>query len=70
VAFLQEPNDIAVSVKSGSKVAANRQPAPVIHEVACDHLTYFSNPAGVSMLWQVLGIGAPAGAPQTRPKEN
>ena len=60
VAFLNEPNDIAVSVASGCKVDATRQPAPVIHELACDHLTYFSNPVSVRLLWRVLNIGSPA----------
>ncbi len=61
IAFLNEANDIAVSVSSASKVDAQRQPAPVIHELACDHLSYFSDKTSTELLWKVTGI-APAAA--------
>jgi pimeloyl-ACP methyl ester carboxylesterase len=68
VAFFNEPNDIAVSVKSATNVAAQRQPPPVVYETACDHLTYFADQATTELLWKIVGI-APAsmnpGQPQS-----
>ena len=51
LAFFGQPNDIAVSVRSIGAVPLARDPQPVIHEVACDHITYFSTEAG---LWALV----------------
>ncbi|MCB0163832.1 MAG: caspase family protein [Anaerolineae bacterium] len=41
LAFLNEPNDTAVAVTSTYNVPDIRTPAPIKHELACDHMTYF-----------------------------
>ncbi|QQE65196.1 caspase [Leptolyngbya sp. BL0902] len=48
--FFGIPNDLAVTVESIKAVPPGRQPAPVMVEVACDHLVYFSDPVGVKAL--------------------
>ena len=47
--FFGQPNDIAATVNS-IKSVKNEQPQPQIHEVACDHLVYFTNPDGLAAL--------------------
>lgn len=58
--FRGEANDIAVSVKSIAGVNMNRVPQPEVHEVACDHMTYFNSDVGqaalVSAVMQALRI--------------
>lgn len=54
LAFFGVPNDIAVSVKAIGKIPKSLGQSPLIHELACDHLTYFSNEAGVKGLLNVL----------------
>jgi pimeloyl-ACP methyl ester carboxylesterase len=54
LAFLGDPNDIAVSTASIVSVDGSRIPAPRCSEVACDHLTYFSSDAGVAALRDAL----------------
>ncbi len=54
LAFYGLPNDIAVSVESITHVPTNRTPQPEVHEVACDHLTYFSTAAGLAALAAAL----------------
>jgi hypothetical protein len=49
--FLGAPNDIAVGVTSMTSIPEGRV-KPVA--VACDHLTYFSSPAGLAALAEVL----------------
>jgi len=53
--LFRAPNDIAVSVKSIKAVDANRSPAPVFEEVACDHITYFHTEVGLEALAGALG---------------
>ena len=53
-AFFGEHNDIAVTVASASGVPAGWTPAPVVEEVACDHLTYFTVPASLERLAAAL----------------
>src|SRR5262249_19620808 len=53
-AFLQQPNDIAVSVASIGSVPQQRVLAPTVTEVACDHLTYFNTEAGLRALAEAL----------------
>jgi pimeloyl-ACP methyl ester carboxylesterase len=48
--FLGYPNDIAVLVNSIKSVPEGRMPQPVIQEVACNHLVYFANAAGLKGL--------------------
>ncbi len=54
--FFEQPNDIAVSLKSIKSVSSERVPQPKIlqPDTACDHLTYFTNPAGLSALVKTL----------------
>jgi pimeloyl-ACP methyl ester carboxylesterase len=54
--FLGQPNDVAVSVESGGTLGLlPRQPAQVLRQVACDHLTYFNSAPGLGALAGVLG---------------
>lgn len=54
LAFFGQPNDIAASVRSITHINGERSPAPVVHEVACDHITYFSTIAGLQALAEAL----------------
>ena len=49
-AFFGAPNDVAVSVPSICQLPSGRALPPKIREVPCDHLTYFSSPAGLQTL--------------------
>ena len=44
--FLDQKNDVAVSVSSMENVAAGRKRPFDVRPVACDHLSYFRDPAG------------------------
>jgi hypothetical protein len=55
--FLGEVNDIAVSVSSMENLAAGRTSPFSVHPVGCDHLSYFSDPAGLKALAEVLSAG-------------
>jgi hypothetical protein len=48
--FFGVPNDLAVTVDSIKSIPSGRTPAPVMVEVACDHLVYFTDPVGVKSL--------------------
>jgi pimeloyl-ACP methyl ester carboxylesterase len=48
--FQGKNNDIAVTVASIKSVPDDRNPQPLKEEVACDHLSYFGHPAGLSGL--------------------
>ena len=50
LAFFGSPNDVAVSVAAIGKVPAERTPAPVIAETACDHLSYFRSESALKAL--------------------
>jgi Caspase domain len=52
--FLGQENDVAVSVESMENIATGRKPAFEVRPVACDHLSYFVNPAGLKALVDVL----------------
>jgi len=54
--FLQQPNDIAVTLESIKSVSLERTPQPriVSPDAACDHLTYFTSQAGLDALVQAL----------------
>ena len=47
IAFFGQPNDIAVGVASALAVSQARDPAPQQVTVPCDHMTFFSSPAGL-----------------------
>jgi hypothetical protein len=48
--FMGKPNDIAVMVESIKGVPTRRSPQPIFQEVACNHLVYFIDPAGLKGL--------------------
>ncbi|VXD17531.1 Caspase domain-containing protein [Planktothrix serta PCC 8927] len=52
--FLGQMNDIAVTVQSIKSIPGGRKIAPVIQEIACDHLTYFDHPEGLKALGEAL----------------
>ncbi len=52
--FLGQANDIAISVSSVFALPPDRTPAPNKVEIACDHVSYFSDPAGKQALKQAL----------------
>jgi pimeloyl-ACP methyl ester carboxylesterase len=56
MAFFNQPNDIAVTLTSIKSVSCDRSPKPKIFtpDVACDHLTYFTHPAGLAALAKAL----------------
>ncbi len=54
LAFLNEPNDIAISVKSMISMPSDRNPAPEIVEIPCDHISYFSTEVGLSRIVKAL----------------
>ncbi|TBA72887.1 caspase family protein [Rhizobium ruizarguesonis] len=54
LAFLRAPNDIAVSVASAMALPGDRVPEPLIAEVACDHVTFFTSDAGRQALLDAL----------------
>ena len=54
LAFFEQPNDIAVTVKSIKSVGSERNPQPKIQEIACDHLVYFTDPVGLTALYQAV----------------
>jgi len=60
LALFREANDIAVSVKSILAVDAARDPAPVVHEAGCDHVTYFTTEASLDLLRAALRWGSAA----------
>ncbi|MGB3297328.1 MAG: hypothetical protein WBA76_03585, partial [Phormidesmis sp.] len=52
--FLQEANDVAVSVSSIRHVPAGAIHVPQVREVACNHMVYFTDPVGLAGLsWAV-----------------
>ncbi|MBW4569667.1 MAG: caspase family protein [Tolypothrix carrinoi HA7290-LM1] len=56
MAFFSQPNDIAVTLTSIKSVNSKRKPQPTIlsPDTACDHLTYFTHPAGLTALSRAL----------------
>jgi pimeloyl-ACP methyl ester carboxylesterase len=53
--FFDQPNDIAVTLDSIKSVDSNRSPQPkILPDVACDHLSYFTHPAGLEALAKAL----------------
>jgi hypothetical protein len=61
VLFFDEPNDLAVSRKSMASLPGARG-AGAFADAACDHLSYFRDPAGVrALLASLPGPGPGAG---------
>ena len=54
LAFWHQPNDLAASVASISNVPTQRDPAPIIHPVASDHMSYFSIKTPLEVLAEAL----------------
>lgn len=54
LAFLNEPNDLAVSVASARQVQAGRDPAAEFHLVPSDHVSFFATDASLEKLAEVL----------------
>ncbi len=54
--FNDQENDVAVSVASMKNIAHGRKPAFDVRPVACDHLSYFRDPAGLKALADALSI--------------
>jgi pimeloyl-ACP methyl ester carboxylesterase len=54
LAFLNAPNDIAISVDSMISLPAGRNPEPDIVEVACDHVSYFNTEVGLRPIVEAL----------------
>jgi pimeloyl-ACP methyl ester carboxylesterase len=54
LAFLNQPNDLAVAVLSGENLPSGRAPAPRVTRVASDHVTFFRRQAGLDELRQAL----------------
>ncbi|WP_199422965.1 caspase family protein [Actinotalea solisilvae] len=59
--FLEQPNDIAVSVESGRSVPLDRTPAPHVVEVPSDHMSYFENAEALTLLAEALAPVGPVG---------
>lgn len=57
LAFFGRPNDIAVSVDSSTSVSCERNPAPGVEVIGCDHLTFFSTETGQRALANALDEG-------------
>ena len=54
LAFLNEPNDIAISVKSMISMPPDRNPAPEFVEIPCDHISYFNTEVGLGKIVKAL----------------
>jgi len=52
--FLDQENDVAVSVASMENIAPGRRPRFEVRPIACDHLSYFRDSAGLKALAEVL----------------
>ena len=55
--FLNQENDIAVSATSMRNIVAERKPPYDVRPVACDHISYFRDTAGLEALSTVLAEG-------------
>jgi hypothetical protein len=52
--FLEQENDLAVSVASMENIATGRKPAYLVRPVGCDHLSYFRDPERLEALAAVM----------------
>ncbi|MCM1982627.1 caspase family protein [Lyngbya confervoides] len=67
--FGGQPNDIAVSVESIQGLPEHRVPQPVFEEVACNHLVYFTDPAGLTGLGHAVARAFQGATPDSPPPE-
>ncbi|TFI50795.1 peptidase C14 caspase catalytic subunit p20 [Mastigocladus laminosus UU774] len=65
--FFEQPNDIAVTLASIKCISFSRSPQPQIltPNPTCDHLTYFTHPAGIEALAKALSQSP---SPKTSPQ--
>jgi pimeloyl-ACP methyl ester carboxylesterase len=61
LAFLGKANDLAVAVSSGRNLPPGREPAPLLTEIACDHVSYFGTAVGLGAVAAALAV-EPGGA--------
>lgn len=54
LAFFGRPNDVAVGVESIFSLPKDRARPPLVREVACDHMSYFTTEAGLRALAKAL----------------
>ncbi|GAA3688440.1 hypothetical protein GCM10023081_27230 [Arthrobacter ginkgonis] len=54
VVFFRKPNDLAVSVTSAQALPPSRNPAPAVHVLACDHISFFDTDASLAKLAELL----------------
>ena len=52
--FLDQENDVAVSVASMENIPSGRKQPFDVRPVACDHLSYFRDPEGLKALATIL----------------
>ena len=52
--FFGKPNDTSISVESMISLPAGRKPAASVHEIACDHVSYFTTEVGLKTLAAAL----------------
>jgi hypothetical protein len=50
LAFFNTPNDIAVAVDAITNIPETRSLQPSIHEVDCDHVSYFINQSALDCI--------------------
>ena len=62
LAFFGLPNDIAVSVQAIEGIPHPRALSPAVHEVPCDHVTYFSNEQALRYLAAIATLATPTSA--------
>jgi pimeloyl-ACP methyl ester carboxylesterase len=64
--FLGQPNDIAATVSSVMRIPTRTEKVDIkvdIHEIACDHLTYFTHPEGLTALATAVRQALPSTLP-------
>ncbi|MCD5341536.1 caspase family protein [Arthrobacter sp. AK04] len=54
IVFFHQPNDLAVSVASAQALPTTRNPAPVVHVLASDHMSYFDTEASLAKIAELL----------------
>jgi pimeloyl-ACP methyl ester carboxylesterase len=52
--FFRQPNDIAIAVSSVFAIPERRAPTPLPVTIACDHVSFFTDPVGLNALKQAL----------------
>jgi hypothetical protein len=52
--FFGSPNDTSVGLASMIGVPEGREPAPVVYELPCDHISYFNTEVGLRAIAEAL----------------